>query len=142
MPQFLLAVSEQFGDSYLTYLMLPVFLVAVGDNADLTYFPLTIHSRIKCKGFGICDGTISDHGRFSNPYLNAGLRPKTVVAEKLATMCVLPLLLAGVLGSPNKRDQLEDYLRKLLVESSTMKENHSLKHSAEINYAVRFLWFV
>lgn len=141
MLQFLLAVSEQFGDSYLTYLMLPVFLVAVGDNADLTYFPLTIHSRIKGKGFGICDGTISDHGMFSNPYLNAGLRPKTVVAEKLATMCVLPLLLAGVLGSPSKRDQLEDYLRKLLVEG-TMKENHSLKHSAEINYAVRFLWFV
>lgn len=45
--QFLLAVSEQFGDAYLTHIMLPVFMVAVGDNADLTFFPSTFHSRIK-----------------------------------------------------------------------------------------------
>lgn len=47
MMQFLLAVSERFGDSYLTHIMLPVFLVATGDNADLTFFPSTIHSVIK-----------------------------------------------------------------------------------------------
>lgn len=45
--QFLLAVSENFGDSYLVHIMLPVFLVAIGDNSDLTFFPSTIHSRIK-----------------------------------------------------------------------------------------------
>lgn len=45
--QFLLAVSEQFGDSYLTHIMLPVFLVAVGDDADLTFFPSRVQSRIK-----------------------------------------------------------------------------------------------
>jgi hypothetical protein len=48
--QFLLALSEHFGDSYLTHIMLPVFLVAVGDDADLTFFPSTIQSRIKGTG--------------------------------------------------------------------------------------------
>lgn len=111
--KFLLALSEHFGDSYLTHIMLPVFLVAVGDDADLTFFPSTIQSRIK------------------------GLRPRTAVAEKLATMCVLPLLLAGVLGAPIKHGQLAEYLRKLLVEGS-MKESQPTKHS-EIVDAVRFL---
>ncbi|KAL9424935.1 hypothetical protein AB3S75_031960 [Citrus x aurantiifolia] len=112
--KFLLAVSKQFGDSYLTHIMLPVFMVAVGDNADLTFFPSTIHSGIR------------------------GLKPRTAVGERLATMGVLPLLLAGVLGAPSKHDQLADYLRKLLVEG-TMKENHTVKCNAEIVNAVRFL---
>lgn len=71
----------------------------------------------------------------------AGLRPKTVVAERLATMCVLPLLLAGVLGAPSKHEQLAGYLRKLLVDSS-LKENRSTKYNVEIIDAVRFLWSV
>ncbi|KAF2313817.1 hypothetical protein GH714_013621 [Hevea brasiliensis] len=112
--KFLLAVSEHFGDSYLVHIMMPVFLVAVGDNADLTYFPTAIHSTIE------------------------GLRPKTAVAERLATMCVLPLLLAGVLGAPSKHEQLAGYLRKLLVDSS-LKENQSTKYNAEIINAIRFL---
>ncbi|GER48064.1 HEAT repeat-containing protein [Striga asiatica] len=37
--KFLLAVAERFGEPYLTHIMLPVFLVAVGDDADLKYFP-------------------------------------------------------------------------------------------------------
>lgn len=48
--QFLLAVSEQFGDSYLTCIMLPVFLIAVGDDADLKFFPSAIHPRIRGNG--------------------------------------------------------------------------------------------
>lgn len=48
--QFLLAVSEHYGDSYLTNIMLPVFLVAVGDNASLQFFPPTIQSRLNGKG--------------------------------------------------------------------------------------------
>jgi hypothetical protein len=44
--QFLLSVSECFGESYATCIMLPVFLTAVGDDADLTFFPTAIHSRI------------------------------------------------------------------------------------------------
>ncbi|XVF20742.1 hypothetical protein REPUB_Repub12eG0029200 [Reevesia pubescens] len=112
--KFLLAVSECFGDSYLTHIMLPVFLVAVGDDADLTFFPPNIHSRIK------------------------GLRPRTAVAERLATLGILPLLLAGVLGSPVKREQLADYLRKLLVDGA-MKENQSTTHNIDVVNAVRFL---
>ena len=45
--QFLLAVSEQFGDSYLTCIMLPVFLIAVGDDTDLTFIPSAIHPKVK-----------------------------------------------------------------------------------------------
>ncbi|KAK1576809.1 hypothetical protein Q3G72_016663 [Acer saccharum] len=112
--KFLLAVSEQFGDFYLSHIMLPVFLVAVGDNANLTFFPSTIHSRIK------------------------GLKPRTTLAERLAALGVLPLLLAGVLGAPSKQEQLADYLRKLLVEGP-VKDNHSVKRTDEIVNAVRFL---
>ncbi|XP_065848417.1 uncharacterized protein [Euphorbia lathyris] len=112
--KFLLSVAELFGDCYLVHIMMPVFLVAVGDDADLTFLPSIIHSRIK------------------------GLRPKTAVDERLATRCILPLLLAGVLGIPSKREQLTTYLRKLLVEG-TLKENQSTKHNLDAIDAVRFL---
>ncbi|KAK8669609.1 hypothetical protein V6N13_107034 [Hibiscus sabdariffa] len=112
--KFLLAVSERFGESYSTHIMIPIFLVAVGDSADLTFFPPCIHSRIQ------------------------GLKPRTTVAERLATLGILPLLLAGVLGSPGKREQLEDYLRKLLVEGAA-KEGQSTTHTNDIVNAVRFL---
>ncbi|KAM1718098.1 hypothetical protein ACFX11_025853 [Malus domestica] len=113
--KFLLAVSELYGDSYLTHIMLPVFLLAVGEEVELTFFPSATHSGIK------------------------GLRPRTAVAKRLATMCVLPLLLAGVLGGPSKHEQLAEYLRKLLVEGVP---NQSMKCNAEIVDAVRFLWLV
>lgn len=45
--QFLLAVSVLLGEPYLTHIMLPIFLVAVGDNGDLSYFPATHQSRIR-----------------------------------------------------------------------------------------------
>ncbi|KAI8029233.1 hypothetical protein LOK49_LG01G03487 [Camellia lanceoleosa] len=112
--KFLLAVSEHLGDDYLTNIMLPVFLVAVGDNADLKFFPSTIQSRIR------------------------GLRPKTSVTERLATMCVLPLLLAGVLGSPSKNEELTEYLRILLVQSA-VDEGQPTRRHAEIVNSVRFL---
>ena len=82
-----------------------------------------------------------NHCMFLNYCLVAGLRPRTPVAERLATLGILPLLLAGVLGSPGKREQLADYLRKLLVEGA-MKENQSTPHNIDIVNAVRFLWFV
>ncbi|GMP28336.1 hypothetical protein CsSME_00003928 [Camellia sinensis var. sinensis] len=112
--KFLLAVSEHLGDDYLTNIMLQVFLVAVGDNADLKFFPSTIQSRIR------------------------GLRPKTSVTERLATMCVLPLLLAGVLGSPSKNEELTEYLRNLLVQSA-VDEGQPTRRHAEIVNSVRFL---
>ncbi|WJX70177.1 hypothetical protein P8452_54312 [Trifolium repens] len=112
--KFLLSVSERFGDTYVTCIMLPIFLTAVGDDADLTFFPSSIHSRIK------------------------GLRPRSAVSERLATSCVLPLLLAGVLGAPGKRKELADYSRKLLFEDNS-KENRPAKHTLEIINAIRFI---
>ncbi|KAE9584416.1 hypothetical protein Lalb_Chr00c03g0404231 [Lupinus albus] len=47
---FLLSVSQWFGDSYTTCVMLPLFLIAVGDDSDLTHFPSAVHSRIKGNG--------------------------------------------------------------------------------------------
>ncbi|CAI8613407.1 unnamed protein product [Vicia faba] len=112
--KFLSSVSEYFGESYVTCIMLPVFLIAVGDDADLTFFPTSIHSRIK------------------------GLRPRSAVADRLSTMCVLPLLLAGVLSAPGKHGQLEGYLKKLLLEDSSM-QSRSTKHTPEIINAIRFI---
>ncbi|XP_017405551.1 uncharacterized protein LOC108319049 [Vigna angularis] len=112
--KFLLTVSQRFGDSYVTCIMLPVFLTALGDDADLIFFPSTIKSRIN------------------------GLRPRSIVAEKLSTLCVLPLVLAGILSAPGKRNQLEDYSRKLLVEDNS-EENQPTKHTPEIINAIRFI---
>ncbi|KAL4322987.1 hypothetical protein AHAS_Ahas14G0265400 [Arachis hypogaea] len=112
--KFLLSVSERFGDSYMTCIMLPVFLTAVGDNADLTYFPSSIRSRIK------------------------GLRPRSAIVDRLSTMCVLPLLLAGVMGARGKQELLAEYLRKLLLEENHM-ENPPTKHTPEIINAIRFI---
>lgn len=63
------------------------------------------------------------------------------MAERLATMCILPLLLAGVLGAPSKKEKLAEYLRKLLV-ADISKETQSTKRNIEIVDAVRFLWSV
>ncbi|KAL6007589.1 hypothetical protein ACLOJK_033088 [Asimina triloba] len=116
--QLLLNVSDLFGDQYLTYIMLPIFFIALGDGGDLSFFPSAVQSRIK------------------------GLRPKTALAEKLATMSVLPLLLAGILGSPSRHEQLADYLRKLLVQNTTRDDSWSMHRTAEVIDAVRFLWLI
>uniref|UniRef100_A0A1D1XGA7 LisH domain and HEAT repeat-containing protein KIAA1468 n=1 Tax=Anthurium amnicola TaxID=1678845 RepID=A0A1D1XGA7_9ARAE len=113
--KFLLAVSEGFGDQYVTHIMLPVFLVATGDNADLTLLPSNIQSRIK------------------------GLWPKTAVAERFAVMCVLPLLLAGILGSPSRHEQLAEYLRKQLIENTVKEGSWAMYHTTDLIDAVRFL---
>ncbi|CAO2817223.1 unnamed protein product [Amaranthus hypochondriacus] len=110
--KFLLSVSEQYGDCYLTHIMLPIFLISVGDNADLTYFPTNIQSKVEA------------------------LRPDSSVMERLATMCVMPLLLAGVLGAPCKREHLEEYLKTILVQDTS---DEPQKCSGEIINAVRFL---
>ncbi|KAK1356948.1 hypothetical protein POM88_050204 [Heracleum sosnowskyi] len=68
----------------------------------------------------------------------SGIRPKSSVAERLATMCVLPLLLAGVLGSPSKHENLTEYLRSLLVQNA-VQENQPVRRNAEIVNVVRFL---
>ncbi|KAI3451788.1 hypothetical protein Pfo_008453 [Paulownia fortunei] len=110
--RFLLAVPEHFGEPYLTHIMLPVFLVAVGDDADLKFFPFKAQSKLR------------------------GLRPQSAMVQRLATMCVLPLLLAGILGHPSKHDYLIEYLRNLLIQSSG-QDSQSAKH--EIINSVRFI---
>lgn len=159
--QFLLAVSKQFGDHYLTHVMLPVFLLAVGDNTDLTYIPPSIQLTLKGTIFFLLLSPFFSSCSFFIIYLfllellrvniklqlificcsTAELRPKTVIAERLSTMCVLPLLLAGVLGAPSKKEQLAEYLRKMLVQN-TVKEGQSMKCNVATIDAVRFLWSV
>ncbi|CAL0317316.1 unnamed protein product [Lupinus luteus] len=112
--KFLLSVSQKFGDSYITCIMLPVFLTALGNHAHFTFFPTAIHSRIK------------------------GLGPKSAIDERLSTLCVLPLLLAGVLGAPQQGKLLTEYIRMLLLEGY-VKDNPSLNHTSHIINAVRFI---
>ncbi|KAK3164450.1 hypothetical protein QOZ80_1AG0018680 [Eleusine coracana subsp. coracana] len=114
--KYLLEVSRLYGKDYLEHIMLPVFLVAAGDidSGDFTYFPLSIQSKVR------------------------GLRPKTSTSEKLAILCVFPLLLSGILGSPSSRQQLEEYLRKVLIQN-TKDGSFSMHHTIEIINSVRFL---
>ncbi|KAL9671899.1 hypothetical protein QQ045_009472 [Rhodiola kirilowii] len=112
--KFLLAVSECFGDIYLSNIMLPAFLIAVGDDAEIKSVPPQTRLRIK------------------------GLRPKTAVAEGLSIMGVLPVLLAGVLGAPSKNGQLAEFLRKVLVHGIE-KGNQTTRRITDIVEAVRFL---
>lgn len=120
----------------MTCIMLPVFLIAVGDDADLTFFPTAIHSRIKGNIFS---PVICLHNCFISDLSLVGLRPRSAMANRLSTMCVLPLLLAGVLSAPGKHEQLAGYLRKLLLEDNSM-EIRSTKHTPEIINAIRFIW--
>nr|XP_043616992.1 RAB11-binding protein RELCH isoform X2 [Erigeron canadensis] len=111
---FLLAVSNRFGDEYLTHIMLPIFLVAVGDKADLACFPSTTKAKVKA------------------------LRPKLAVDERIATLCVLPVLLAGVLGFSKKHEVLTEYLRNRLVQSAEQEVQPAM-HGADVYNSVRFL---
>lgn len=71
----------------------------------------------------------------------SALRPKLAVDERIATLCVLPILLAGVLASPSKHEILTEYLRSLLVQSAE-QEGQSAMQSADVYNSVRFLWLV
>ncbi|KAM3359556.1 hypothetical protein P3S68_019267 [Capsicum galapagoense] len=62
--------------------------------------------------------------------------PKTAVVERPVAIFVLPLLLAGVLGSPRKHELLTEYLRNLLIQTSG-QESQTMKH--EIFCSVCFL---
>ncbi|CAA7410447.1 unnamed protein product [Spirodela intermedia] len=115
MRKFLLGVSENFGDQYVIHMLIPVFLEAMGDHADLTLFPSSIQSRIK------------------------GLQPKTAVSERLSVLCVLPLMLGGIFGVPSRHEQLAQYLRKLLVQNTMEGGSWSLYHTTDLIDGVRFL---
>ena len=45
--QFLLDMCDIFGDEYVTLMILPIFLEAVGDHADLSLLPMKMHSKIR-----------------------------------------------------------------------------------------------
>ncbi|GAA0139144.1 hypothetical protein LIER_00753 [Lithospermum erythrorhizon] len=110
--RFLLMISDKFGESYLTHVMLPELLIAVGDNSDSSFFPVTAQPRLRA------------------------LKPRTAVAERLASTCVLPILLSGVLGHPSKHEQLTEYFRNLLVQPS-VEEGHQVKR--DTTNSIRFL---
>ncbi|KAG2273812.1 hypothetical protein Bca52824_056367 [Brassica carinata] len=48
-----------------------------------------------------------------------GLKPRTAVASRLAALCILPLLLAGVLGAPSKHEEFN----KLLTTALNLEQN-------------------
>lgn len=64
------------------------------------------------------------------------------MAERLAIMCVLPLLLSGILGACTSNEQLSEYLRKLLVQNTISDDSWSGYRVAEVIDAIRFLWSV
>lgn len=74
-----------------------------------------------------------------SPLLFSGLTPKSAIGQRLATMGVLPLLLAGILGYPSNRENLTVYLRNLLIQRSR-DDGQSANH--EIINSVRFIWYV
>lgn len=62
--------------------------------------------------------------------------------ERLASMCVLPLLLAGVLGAPNmETEELAVYLRELILQSSLKFGAWTPTKNSELIDSVRFLWY-
>ncbi|OAY68909.1 LisH domain and HEAT repeat-containing protein, partial [Ananas comosus] len=114
--KYLLGVSECYGRDYAEHIMLPVFLAAIGDSesADFTFFPLAVQSKVQ------------------------GLAPKTAVSSRLAIMCVLPLLLSGILGSPSCREQLGEYLRNILIQNTVTEGSFTFEEHQGIVFNV--LW--
>lgn len=72
--------------------------------------------------------------------LFVGLQPKSAMAKKIATKCVLPLLLSGILGAFSNHERLLDYLRKLFLLNTTKEVSWSANCSPEVIDAVRFTW--
>lgn len=62
--------------------------------------------------------------------------------ERLASMCVLPLLLVGVLGAPNmETEELAVYLRELILQSTLKSGAWTPTKNSELIDSVRFLWY-
>ncbi|MCO5584303.1 hypothetical protein L7F22_038227 [Adiantum nelumboides] len=115
LSKLLAGIITHFGQHYLSNIMLPIFLTAVGDSANLSHFPANIISRIKA------------------------LRPRTELDERLAALCVLPLLLAGVLGAPSMQEHLPLYLRSLVLQQSAKHGALTPARTPELIDAIRFL---
>lgn len=67
------------------------------------------------------------------------LKPQTAMARRLATVCILPLFLAGVLGHSSQVESFTTYLKNLLIESSV--HNDQLVKQ-DLIHSFRFIWFV
>lgn len=115
LSKLLLAIRKWFGNHYHSFVMLPIFLTAVGDRANISHFPANLASQVKA------------------------LKPKTDIGERLAILCILPLLLAGVLGAPDMQEQLAGYLRDLVLQHALKQGALTSIHTPEIIDAVRFL---
>jgi len=95
--------------------MLPVFLTVVGDNVGTMLVPFNFEARMRC------------------------LKPRTTVAERMAVMCVLPLILAGILGFHGRQAQLAEYLRSLILRNTLKHGAWTSSHTSELIDAVHFL---
>eukprot|EP00850_Spirogloea_muscicola_P023018 SM000323S12630 [mRNA] locus=s323:82206:89016:- [translate_table: standard] len=114
--QVLLGVSDQFGQSYLVNIMLPVFQAAVGADYDISFLPATMQQQL------------------------SDLNPSSLMEERLANATVLPLLLAGVMGSPQMTEgALASYLKDLVLQSCQRLGAWSERDNQEYVDAVRFL---
>ncbi|KAG0609564.1 hypothetical protein M758_8G193900 [Ceratodon purpureus] len=112
----LLRISECFGGNTLTLVVLPIFRSASGDDFDDAHMSFRFSNRVK------------------------GFKPRTPMEERLASMCVLPLLLAGVLGAPNMgTEELAVYLRELILQSSLKSGAWTPIKNSELIDSVRFL---
>lgn len=109
-------ICECFGSSYVKIVMLRIFLLAAGDYVECSQFSKQLADHIK------------------------ELKPRTVVEEQLAIMCVLPLLLVGVLGAPEMENgQLALYLRELILKSTMKIGAWNSIRTPEYISSVRFL---
>eukprot|EP00271_Cylindrocystis_brebissonii_P003864 TRINITY_DN15108_c0_g1_i1.p1 TRINITY_DN15108_c0_g1~~TRINITY_DN15108_c0_g1_i1.p1 ORF type:complete len:1242 (-),score=288.02 TRINITY_DN15108_c0_g1_i1:856-4581(-) len=116
LSRVLLSLGHVFGRHYLACTLLPLVLAAAGYPIDTTGVPAHIGSKIE------------------------SLKPVGVAGERLARMCVLPLLLTGVLGARGLREKtLADYLRELMLSTSLRSGPWSYQDSPDLIDAVRFL---
>ncbi|KAG0631806.1 hypothetical protein M758_1G280600 [Ceratodon purpureus] len=108
--------GECFGSSYVKIVMLPIFLSASGDEVEYSQMSKQLADRIK------------------------GFKPRTLVEEQLAVICILPLLLVGVLGAPGmEKGQLATYLRDLILKSTMKIGAWTSSRTPELIDSVRFL---
>ncbi|KAJ7523832.1 hypothetical protein O6H91_18G064200 [Diphasiastrum complanatum] len=114
--KLLLIMGELFGSCFLNTFLVPVFYNAVGDDANLSYFQPELAEHFT---------------RF---------KPTTTTGERLAYMCVMPLLLAGVLGANDAhKGALAQYLKDLVLETTIRFGSWTPSHSPELLEAIRFL---
>ncbi|CAI5465311.1 unnamed protein product [Closterium sp. Yama58-4] len=133
----LLTVSKLFGRFYLMAVLLPVFLTAAGHSIDTSHLPPKIASSIEDTPF---DPHILPHPLLLPIPRMHSAAPSRPPLERLSRMCVLPLLLAGVLGSPNMREgYLFKYLREWVVSTCARSGAWSPASTPELIDAVRFL---